>query len=166
VDAKPQAAPRIGWTHVVIVVIVLPLALFFGRAATRDAEGGALVCDRSRNQCEIENGWLIRDRVAFPADELEGATLERYVHVNRPIYTVRVKTRHGSFKLGGTDKPERNEVVAAITKFAHDPQAPALDVRVSADRFQYGIVGFLALIYAFVFVAFTAAFVRQRVIKS
>jgi hypothetical protein len=158
---------RVGWQHLVLFVVVLPLAFFLGRGFIADGEGGELVCDRSQNRCDIRNGWLIRDRVTFPADELEGAKwvwseASSYGATTRKIFAVSVMTRRGSFRLGGRDADDHVKIVAAIDAFAHDHQTASCDIRVEASAISYILVAFLSLIYGMTGVAFAINWWRTR----
>ncbi len=157
-------SPRVGRTQIIIFLVVVPFALLFGRAMIQGAQGGELVCSRAQNRCEIQNGWLIRERIVFPANELSGAKSVYFVKMNRKIYSVSVVTRQESFALGGSDRPEHAKVVAAIDAFAHDAKSPSLEARIAPDTVRYVIVAFLALIYGLFGLALVVAWVRQRAI--
>jgi hypothetical protein len=134
-----------------VFFLILPLAFYFGRRLLADAQGGTLLCSRPQNRCELESGWLIRERDVFAAGDLQGAKVVRRASRSFRLkaYGVDVITTGGSHKLGGasTVRGEQDTVARTITTFAQDPTAPSLDAHLTASTFGYGIVSLLGLIY-------------------
>jgi hypothetical protein len=152
--------------QVLVFLLVLPLAFYFGRRLLADAQGGTLLCSRAQNRCELESGWLIREREVFAAGDLQGAKVVRRPSrsVRLEAYGVDVITTGGSRKLGGasTARGEQDAIARTITTFAQDPSAPSLDAHLTASTFSYVIVSLLGLIYGFMGLALLIGWIRAR----
>jgi hypothetical protein len=158
---------RVTWKQIAIFVLVLPLAIGTAVSMLTSSQCGSLICTRTSNRCDLDNGWLLHDRAQFPVEHLRGANVvwssAGSMWTGPKAYGLEIVTLDGAYRLGGksSERPEKVALKSNVDAFVNDPNVATLDVRVAADTVPYLLVAMLGLIYGFYGLALLVAGLRQ-----